>query len=51
MPAPEHSPQIPELIDSEQIAKAVSSGPDEWEIDSSQLEFVRKVTTGSYGDM
>jgi len=50
MPAPEQSP-LPELADSEPIPEAVASGSDDWEIDSSQLRFVRKVTTGSSGDL
>lgn len=46
MPAPEPSP-LPELP---RVLEAVP-GVDDWEIDSSQLRFIRKVSTGSSGDM
>jgi len=51
VPAPEHAP-LPELFDSKRIIpEAGSSGPDDWEIDSSQLKFLGKVKTGSSGDL
>ncbi|KAG0588603.1 hypothetical protein KC19_2G255600 [Ceratodon purpureus] len=50
--APEHL-SIPEVCDNEQVPETLpsSTGVDDWEIDSTQLKFIRKVTTGSYGDL
>lgn len=45
MPAPE-----PEPLPEPRVLEAVP-GVDDWEIDSSQLRFIRKVSTGSSGDI
>ena len=51
-PTPEHV-SLPELPGTGRILESVPSpsGTDDWEIDSSQLKFIRKVSTGSSGDM
>lgn len=51
-PTPEPVP-LRELPGSGLVLDAVPSpsGTDDWEIDSSQLKFIRKVSTGSSGDM
>jgi hypothetical protein len=50
--SPEHVP-FPEPHDTEQVPETAPSlaGVDDWEIDSTQLKFLQKVTTGSFGDL
>jgi hypothetical protein len=44
---------FPEPHDTEQVPETAPSlaGVDDWEIDSTQLKFLQKVTTGSFGDL
>lgn len=51
--APPEDLPFPELPDNERESETVpsSTGVDDWEIDSTQLKFIRKVTTGSFGDL
>nr|PNR62499.1 hypothetical protein PHYPA_000923 [Physcomitrium patens] len=51
-PVPEHVPRqnLPKC-ELKPEAVPLFSGTDDWEIDSSQLKFIRKVSTGSSGDL